>query len=585
MMYGWSTKDIEWILMQLDRQKLPFKKYRFSSLGKGMNLLGGGGYSKVYEARTRAIPNNKFAIKVIGFNDRNVDSKAFREAVQGQKRASFLQKNIVKVYDFTELRVWLDDNNNVTKVEKIQKRELEIPEGNYLTLRFVVMEKLIPVLSENWGKSFKLMPKKLASFDEKEILKLAYDIGTALKEVHNAKLLHRDIKLENVFYSPRKRCYKLGDFGIAKNTEDGIASTIAYTKGYGAPEVISTSYANYDNTADIYSLGMLLYVLLNGMRFPESDTYVTNFNVQYEKGYELTKPEYGSAKIFSVIEQMCRFDPDDRYQSMEEVLDALDVVRIGETIGVKKQSENYVLAVGTIFLCIGAATLKLICFPDFFIGFTPWWYILLGLLIIRVAMNFVKLDISLFSLVIFGVGIYAVFESGFDLWKILIVFLLAFSKGIFAGIASLTALVINGVSIVMIYNEQSWEISDEYKWLAVLLLSMAFVLLYEYFTLNSDDYKLKNMLFRKNIYWILVSVLYSCCAVYGIALNYDLSTFGERLRSCLEYVVGSNGIRFLTTLDLFKIGVFGLVFCVIWNITEKVMTLANARDVDKLRKM
>ncbi|MBQ8804191.1 MAG: protein kinase [Tyzzerella sp.] len=559
-MYKWKTKDIEWILMQLEERKLPFKKYKFSGLGQGMNILGSGGYSRVYGAQSRITSSDKFAIKVIGFNDKHVDSGAFRETVQGQKQVGFLQKNIVKVYDFVELKVWVDDDNNVIKAEKVQNHEKELPKENYLTLRFVVMEKLIPVLSEDLTIGYKIMPQKLADFHEKEILKLAYDIGRALAQAHEFKLLHRDVKLENIFYSPSEGCYKLGDFGIAKITENGIASTVAYTKGYGAPEVISASQMNYDNTADIYSFGMLLYVLMNGLRFPESDKYAANVNSQYNQGYELTKPLHGSEKLFCVVDRMCKFDPDDRYQSVEEVLNSLDVIRIGETIEVKKKNENNALVLGTVFLIAGMVACKLIYFPDMFIGFTQWEYVLLGLLILKAAMRFAKIDPTLFNFIILGVGIYSVFDSGFNWWKLLILLLIVFSKGVLAGAAAVTALVLNIVSIVTIYNNLSLVISGEYKWVAVLLLSLSLVLLYQYAALNSDDYKLKFMLFKRNVYWILVSITYGCCVVYGMALNN----------------------KYLQSLDLFKIGMFGLAFCAIWNVAERVWILRkiNSKDVN-----
>ena len=139
-------------------------------------------------------------------------------------------------------------------------------------------------------------PEELQAFDEEEIINLSYQIGEALKVAHSKKLLHRDIKLENVFYDSKSQKYKLGDFGIARMTDDGMASTTAFTRGYGAPEVVSTLDDRYDNTSDLYSFGMMIYVLMNRLRFPESQNYHVNISVQYAPGYRVPRPETGDRK-------------------------------------------------------------------------------------------------------------------------------------------------------------------------------------------------------------------------------------------------------------------------------------------------
>ena len=64
------------------------------------------------------------------------------------------------------------------------------------------MEKLVPVLTIDKAGNPRLYPKALADFEENEIMKLAYNIGTALERAHENNFLHRDIKLENVFSYP-----------------------------------------------------------------------------------------------------------------------------------------------------------------------------------------------------------------------------------------------------------------------------------------------------------------------------------------------------------------------------------------------
>ena len=353
MMDFWTKEDIEAIMVQLNKQALPFRNYEFSGLGKGMKLLGHGASARVYEAVSRETGKEGFAIKVIGFGNKHVDSASFRAAVESRKAIAYpASDHVVKIYASTELRVWIKGENEVEKVDEFSLHEETKPVGNYLHLQFIVMEKLSPVLESN-GLRHKLIPSGLLKYDEKEIMKLAREIGIAIDGAHKSKLLHRDIKLENIFYDAKARSYKLGDFGIAKTTDDGMASTVAFTKGYGAPEVVGTLDDKYDCTADIYSFGMLLYVLLNELRFPESNDYRPTV-YQYAQGYVPPEPLNGSDELAAIVSKMLSFNPDDRYQSMEEVLNEFDKLKFGGIVKYQKEHKRAALAIGCVFALLGA---------------------------------------------------------------------------------------------------------------------------------------------------------------------------------------------------------------------------------------
>lgn len=100
--------------------------------------------------------------------------------------------------------------------EEILEVFSEKPDGEMekcLQLQFILMEKLTCIFSRDKTGKIHLFPQKLEEGDENEIIKLARDIGLALERIHKEKILHRDIKLENIFYSSEKKQYKLGDFG------------------------------------------------------------------------------------------------------------------------------------------------------------------------------------------------------------------------------------------------------------------------------------------------------------------------------------------------------------------------------------
>ena len=109
-----------------------------------------------------------------------------------------------------------------------------------------------------------LVNKTADSFSEAETVKIGMDICNALELCQKAKIIHRDIKPSNIFVNANGD-YKLGDFGIAKvlsGATSGMSKKGTYS--YMAPEIYKCEPANY--TSDIYSLGVVLYKLLNKNR-------------------------------------------------------------------------------------------------------------------------------------------------------------------------------------------------------------------------------------------------------------------------------------------------------------------------------
>jgi len=84
--------------------------------------------------------------------------------------------------------------------------------------------------------------------------------------MHSQLICHRDLKLENILVSDRKRI-KIIDFGFSIRTPEDVKLKIfCGTSSYMAPEIVRKS--EYDGfKGDMWALGVLLYVLLTG-RFP-----------------------------------------------------------------------------------------------------------------------------------------------------------------------------------------------------------------------------------------------------------------------------------------------------------------------------
>ncbi|XP_077182050.1 MAP kinase-activated protein kinase 3 [Paroedura picta] len=103
------------------------------------------------------------------------------------------------------------------------------------------------------------------AFTEKEASEIMRDIGTAIQHLHAMNIAHRDVKPENLLYTSKGKdaVLKLTDFGFAKETTiQNALQTPCYTPYYVAPEVLGPE--KYDKSCDMWSLGVIMYILLCG---------------------------------------------------------------------------------------------------------------------------------------------------------------------------------------------------------------------------------------------------------------------------------------------------------------------------------
>ena len=157
-----------------------------------------------------------------------------------------------------------------------------------------------------------------------DVIKLGCDIAEAISILNKFHMVHRDIKPQNIFVN-NTGDYKLGDYGTARAlNSEATAMSRKGTFNYMAPEIYNNQAA--DIRVDIYSLGIVLYRLLNGNRLPFLPTTgeVTNrmneeAQVRRLSGEALPAPAYANENLANVVLKACAFDPKDRYQSAEEM--------------------------------------------------------------------------------------------------------------------------------------------------------------------------------------------------------------------------------------------------------------------------
>lgn len=568
---------MESVLIQLNERSYPFQNYGFSRDGDGLILLGSGGYANVYEMEQLLKPRKRYAVKVLGFGEKRVDSKEFQSSAEIQSVLSTREETVVKIFLYTELLVRFQPGSGIPQVEEVSKYHGEKLTGDCLNLQFLLMEKLTPVLTWDESGREKLFPGELAAFQKREILKFAGDISTALISAHEENLLHRDIKLENVFYDSKKKVYKLGDFGNAKMTENGTASTVAYTRGYGAPEVIDAADERYDNTADIYSFGMMLFLLLNELRFPYSKEYSVNASVQYSPGNSLPFPKHADSALYRIVEKMCRFNPDERYQSMETVRNDLEGLLLGENYQFKAENQKATYVLAMLCYLIGAAMWKLTHKPGLSLGIGTAGYLFLAAGGYKYWRSLQKRKNRFLSYVILGLGIYLLVEEGFSWWRLLFLAGVVLSSESFSGLACGGVLIVDLTSRFMNRYPEIYGSLQSYRWTSALLLTFSGALFLQYTLVKQHDLKTSRWYFKEGRYWLTVNCCYGSILLSGLLLKYFdvrplLSLKGMRGLCRFKLVqLGLYWLDMTEKYEFFWIGLFGIVLSALWAVRGIVL--------------
>ena len=159
-------------------------------------------------------------------------------------------------------------------------------------------------------------------FGADELVRVCIELCQALKAIHGAGLVHRDIKAQNVMRDDSGRIV-LGDFGTGREL-DNVSGELAGTPLYIAPEIFTGHPAS--SRSDIYSLGVLLYHLATGT-FPVRGASIDLVRDAHRRGGRTmlrdARPDLPGA-LSSVIDRASSIDPEMRFQSASDFLSALD---------------------------------------------------------------------------------------------------------------------------------------------------------------------------------------------------------------------------------------------------------------------
>lgn len=269
-----------------------------------------------------------------------------------------------------ELLAKLKGNSNIVSYEDHDIIEKDDGFGWDVLIR---MEELTPLLKHSAYHALK----------EKEVLKLGIDICNGLEVCRKYGIVHRDIKPENIFISAGGN-YKLGDFGIARMIEDSSKELSRKgTYGFMAPEIYWGK--EYGHSADVYSLGLVMYRFMNDGRLPFMPVYPDPVEfrdgemafARRMSGNDIPEPRNGSPGLKAVILKACRYDRKNRYSTAEEMLRDLEALKgtngehsvltgngtEGKSSERKKGSKVWKIIAALVILCLTAAGIAYAVIP------------------------------------------------------------------------------------------------------------------------------------------------------------------------------------------------------------------------------
>lgn len=155
-----------------------------------------------------------------------------------------------------------------------------------------------------------ILAQKNIHFPEEKILDWFVQICLAMKHIHDRKILHRDIKTQNIFLT-QHGIIKLGDFGIAKvlNSTIELAKTCIGTPYYLSPEICKSK--PYSNKSDVWSLGCVLYELCT-FKHPFDGSSMDDLLLRIIRGTYTPVPSTYSTELRNLVTQMLKREPRDR---------------------------------------------------------------------------------------------------------------------------------------------------------------------------------------------------------------------------------------------------------------------------------
>lgn len=289
-----------------------------------IKTIGEGSFGKVFEiARNEYGIEEHSALKVISIPQSVSEVQSLKNDGMTDNDTTEYFKGIVN--DFVQeiqLMTQLKGNSNIVAYEDFAVVKKTESVGYEILIRMELLTGLPTYLRENQFRVY-------------DVIQLGIDMCRALEVCRELNIVHRDIKPDNIFVSANGK-FKLGDFGVARTIEKTMAGLSRKgTYSYMAPEIYNGK--EYGFEADIYSLGIVLYKLLNNNRDPFLPPYPapvkysdkTEAMVKRIQGLELPKPANADEKLARIVFKACAHNPSERYLHPKDLRLELESIALG----------------------------------------------------------------------------------------------------------------------------------------------------------------------------------------------------------------------------------------------------------------
>ena len=252
-----------------------------------LSHIGSGGMSDVYKARDHKL-NRLVAIKVLKEEFNSDDSFLTKFKAEAQASACLTHPNIVNVYDV----------------------------GNEAGIHYIVMELVEGITLKNYIS-------RKGHLEVRETIGISIQVAQGLEAAHEQKIVHRDIKPQNIIIS-REGKVKVADFGIARATTEHTMTTVAMgSVHYLSPEQARGGFC--DERSDIYSLGVTMFEMLTGVVPFGGDTAVSvaMSHIQSEIPSPAALNGAVPVSLEKIVMKCLQKKPEQRYQSASALISDL----------------------------------------------------------------------------------------------------------------------------------------------------------------------------------------------------------------------------------------------------------------------
>jgi len=254
-----------------------------------LDELGRGGMAIVFKAREKQL-EREVAIKVLPFS--LAFDKEFVERFQREARTS------AKL-----------EHPGIIPIYRVGKSGRVI----YFVMKFLRGKPLASVLAAR------------GSLPPAEIRQILVQVARALAYAHKGGIVHRDIKPDNIMFDEHGQAV-VTDFGIAKAATGGKLTGTGMS--IGTPHYMSPEQARaqqLDGRSDVYSLGVVAYQSLTGsVPFDGEDSFSIGYKHIMEEIPAPPLETYDQRTVFEIIRKMMAKSPDERFQSADDLVQALE---------------------------------------------------------------------------------------------------------------------------------------------------------------------------------------------------------------------------------------------------------------------